>query len=135
MNALIKAEMIVIQGWTQNDTINRTQNDTKNGTTNGTIITIENWAFYQYSSTNNDTNNDTLDDTTNRTQNDTHNRKHIRESNKEKAKEIPPKSPTGGLPIPGKQMKPRDEGTVADIPVRYRKDYKTYAEYWDARNQ
>ena len=31
-------------------------------------------------------------------------------------------------------LKPRDEGTVDDIPEIYKQYYKTYAEYYDARN-
>jgi len=57
------------------------------------------------------------------------------DKNDKNEKNIPPKSPTGGLPSSKGEMKPRDEGTVSDIPMRYRKDYKTYADYYDARNQ
>ena len=33
------------------------------------------------------------------------------------------------------RMPGRSDGTVDDIPMEYRKDYKTYAEYYDWRNQ
>ena len=153
LETLEKSQMITIQGRTQNDTINRTRNGTYNGTTNGTIITIENWALYQYGDTNNDTNNGTQNDTTNRTSNGTHNRKHIRESNKEKAnRNIPPKSPTGGQTPSGVPKRgtdafrnkshlllQEDEGTVDDIPMVYRdgtyQAFDNFAAYWRFRNQ
>lgn len=109
---LVSAGMIVIQGRTQNDTTNRT----RSGTTNGTIISIENWALYQTS----DTNDGTLNDTTKRTLNGTHNRKQYRESNKEKANRdkgrSAPDSPSG-------------------VPEMYREMFATEEEYLAWRNQ
>lgn len=140
---LSKAEMISVNCLKPSDTVGetnkRTRNGTYNGTTNGTIITIEKWEVYQKPVTKGDTNNGTPNDTMERTPDGTHNRKHIRESNKEKAKESnrgrsAPDSPSGE-----KRMPKRDEGTVDDIPLKYRdgtyQKFKTYAEYWDWRNQ
>lgn len=149
LETLTDLGMVEIQGWTRNDTSNRTQNSTKNSTTNGTIISIVNWASYQDGDTNNSTNNRTRNRTQNRTTNDTHNIKHYRESNTEKAKKkIPPKSPKGDF-TPSENPKrgtdefrnrshlllKADEGTVDDIPVRYRDQFKTFADYWGYRNQ
>lgn len=42
-------------------------------------------------------------------------------------------------PAGGKRMPEREEGTVEDIPLKYRdgtyQSFKTYAEFWDWRNQ
>ena len=68
--------------------------------------------------------------------------------NDKNEKNIPPKSPTGGLPPSGELkrgtdefrnrshllLKP-DEGTVDDIPVVYRDLYSSFADYWRNRNQ
>ena len=148
LETLIDLGMVEIQGWTRNDTRNDTQNSTKNSTTNGTIISIVNWASYQDCDTNNSTNNDTPNDTLNDTPNDTHNIKQYRESNTEKAnRKKPPKSPKGDLSPSGVKrgtdefrnqshvLLKQDEGTVDDIPVRYREQFKTFADYWGYRNQ
>ena len=138
LDVLVKAEMIVVQGWTQNDTTVRT----RNGTTNGTIIGIVNWELYQYS----DTKNETQNGTTKRTSNGTHNRKHIRESNKEKAinnksRSAPvssseePRRGTDEFRNRSHLLLKRDEGTVDDIPVRYREMFDNFADYWGYRNQ
>lgn len=139
---LMKDKMIVVHGWTQNDTQKRTQNDTNKGTTNGTIVSIVNWAVYQHRDTNNDTNNDTQNETKNETINETHNRKQLRESNKKKAiKNIPPKSPKGDKSPSGARkakshlLLKRDEGTVDDIPDEYRDMFDNFQSYWDWRNQ
>jgi hypothetical protein len=133
LELLIKQQMITVLGWeiaehtngTNNGTINGTNNGTNkltaNGTTNGTIITIENWALYQYSETNNDTNDGTQNDTTKRTRNGTHNRKHIRESNKEKAEKE-----KGSL---------RSDPPPGEIPEMYKGRFKTVEEYLAWRNQ
>lgn len=145
LETLVKAEMIVIDSQkptaTLGETINRTRNGTYNGTTNGTIISIVKWEVYQYSSTKNDTNDGTPNGTMNRTSNGTHNRKHIKESNKEKAnrenrgRSAPKSSSEEQFPCgKSENLKPRDEGTAEDIPEIYRKYYKTYPEYYDARN-
>ena len=148
--------MVEIQGCadfvTQSVTHNDTTDDTKNSTTNGTIISIVNWASYQYDDTNNDTNNSTnivtRNDTTNVTLNDTHNIKHTEKAYRESKKKKPPKSPKGDLTPSGEPergtdafrnqshllLKP-DEGTMDDIPVRYKDQFKTFADYWGFRNQ
>lgn len=116
---LIDLGMIEIQGWTRNDTQNESLNSTKNSTTNGTIITIEKWAVYQYSSTNNSTNNDTPNDTSNDTSDDTHNRKHTEKAYKE-----------------SKQRKSRSAPTPDGvIPEMYRDRFKTFDEYLAWRKQ
>ena len=144
---LIKSGMIAIQGRTSDGTINRTQNDTYNGTTNGTIISIENWALYQTQEINDDTNNGTQDGTQKRTRSGTHNRKqYTRESIKEKANREEGRSapvPPSGIPERGTDefrlishlVLKQDEGTLDDIPVQYRSDYKNFSDYWGFRNQ
>lgn len=122
LELLIKSGMIEIQGRTRDGTINRTRNGTYNGTTNGTIISIENWALYQTSETNDDTNDGTLNGTTKRTRDGTHNRKqYTRERIKEKANRkesrSAPVSPTG------------------EIPEMYRGQFETMEEYLAWRNQ
>lgn len=146
LELLIKDKMIAVQGRTLNDTTNRTRNETYNGTTNGTIITIENWELYQNVETNNDTKNETSNGTTKRTSNGTHNRKHIRESNKEKAEknkgrsapvspsEIPPRGTDAFRRISHTILKP-DEGTIDDIPLSYRDQFSSFADYWGYKNQ
>lgn len=151
LETLIDLGMIEIQGWTRNDTQNDTRNSTKNSTTNGTIISVVNWAFYQDGDTNDDTNNDTRNDTPNDTRNDTHNRKHIRESNKEKAIKnkkgrSAPDSPSEDFKRGTDEFRNRshlllqaDEGTVDDIPKKYRdgtyQSFDNFADYWRFRNQ
>lgn len=142
---LVNLGMIEIQGWTLNDTLNDTRNSTKNSTTNGTIITIEKWAFYQYDGTNNSTNNDTPNDTRNDTPNDTHNRKHTekayRESKQRNSRSAPdapsgtPKRGTDEFRRVSHLLLKKDEGTVDDIPMIYRDQFKTFSEYWEVRNQ
>ena len=146
LETLIDLGMVEIQGWTQNDTQNDTQNSTKNSTTNGTIISIVNWASYQDRDAKNSTKNDTPNDTTNDTTNDTHNIKQYRESNTEKANRNKKRSLRSDSPSEIRRgtdafrnqshllLKP-DEGTVDDIPVRYRDQFKTFADYWGYRNQ
>lgn len=63
-------------------------------------------------------------------------------------KNIPPKSPKGGLPPSGDPKRGTDEfrnkshlllkpeeGTVDDIPKRYRDVFDNFADYWRSRNQ
>lgn len=160
LETLISLGMVEIQGWTINRTNNSTKNSTKNSTnveaknstTNGTIITIENWAFYQYSETNNSTNNDTYiatnDDTKNRTLNRTLNRTHNRKHTEKAYREIPPNPPKGGSSPDGEFQRGTDafrnrshellkpeEGTVDDIPQLYREMFNSFADYWRYRNQ
>lgn len=122
---LVHDEMIAVKGWvldgttdgTNNGTIKRTNNDTKNGT----VITIENWEFYQDSESNNGTNNGT----TSRTKKSKKTEPTIERQRKtEKDKENkPPKSPTGGLAPSG------------EIPEMYKGQFKTVDEYLAWRNQ
>ena len=148
LETLIDLGMVEIQGWTRNDTSKRTQNSTRNSTTNGTIISIVNWASYQNDGANNSTKNRTPNSTTKRTRNDTHNRKYTENVHTEKENRIPPKSPKGdstpsGMPERGTDefrnkshlLLKRDEGTVDDIPVRYRDMFDNFADYWGYRNQ
>ena len=62
----------------------------------------------------------------------------VNKGNKGK-KSIPPKSPKGDLTPSGGDEPGREEGTVKDIPEKHRDGtyhaFKTYAEYWDWRNQ
>ena len=144
---LIDLGMVEIQGWTRNDTSKRTQNSTRNSTTNGTIISIVNWASYQDDSTNNSTKNRTPNSTTKRTRNDTHNRTytenvHTENVNRNKKGRSAPDSPSG-IPERGTDefrnkshlLLKRDEGTVDDIPMRYREMFDNFADYWGYRNQ
>ena len=146
LETLIDLGMVEIQGWTRNDTTKRTQNSTRNSTTNGTIIRIVNWASYQDGSTNNSTNNRTPNSTTKRTRNDTHNIKHTENVHTEKANrkekslrsDCPSDIPERGTDAFRNQshlLLKQDEGTVNDIPVRYRSQFKTFADYWGYRNQ
>lgn len=146
LEQLVSLRMVEIQGWTRNDTQNESLNSTKNSTTNGTIITIENWAFYQHDVANNSTKNESLNDTPNNTSNDTHNRKHTekayRESKQKKKGRSAPDSPSG-RPERGTDefrnqshlLLTMEEGEADDIPVGYRAMFKTFAEYWRYRNQ
>ena len=148
LETLINLGMVEIQGWTRNDTTKRTQNSTKNSTTNGTIISIVNWASYQDCDTNDSTNNRTPNSTTKRTRNDTHNRKHTENVHTEKAnRNIKGRSaPTSPSETPERGtdafrnmshllLKP-EEGTVDDIPVRYRELCdNNFETYWRYRNQ
>ena len=150
LKSLEQAEMIsfVVQkpSDTVGETIKRTRNGTYSGTTNGTIISIVNWEMYQYCDTNSGTKNETPNGTTKRTSNGTHNRKHIRESNKEKAINNKSRSaPVSSSEEPRRGtdefrnrthlLLKRDEGTVDDIPVRYREMFDNFADYWGYRNQ
>ena len=68
-------------------------------------------------------------------------------NDKHEKKYIPPKSPKGDLtpsePIRGTDefrnkshlLLTADEGTADDIPMRYRDQFKTFADYWGYRNQ
>lgn len=143
---LIDLGMVEIQGWTRNDTSKRTQNSTRNSTTNGTIISIVNWASYQDGDTNNSTKNRTPNSTTKRTRNDTHNIKHTENVHTEKANrnikslrsDCPSDRPERGTDEFRNRshlLLKRDEGTVDDIPVRYREMFDNFADYWGYRNQ
>jgi len=119
---LVHDEMIAVKGWiidgtidgTNNGTIKRTNNDTKNGT----IITIENWEFYQDSESNNGTNNGTKK----RTKDGKKTEPTIeRQRKKEKDKENKGRS----APVPPSGV----------IPEMYRDMFKTYEEYIAWRNQ
>lgn len=134
LEELMFAEMIVIQGWTTNDTKNDTINKTKNKTKNGTVITVVNWEVYQYTETNDDTNNGS----TNRK---TKTKKTIltRERQRKKEKDTEnnkgrsaPDSPSGKNDS-HLRLKP-EEGTVDDIPDRYRRMFDNFADYWRYRN-
>ena len=138
--------MVEIQGWTRNDTTKWTQNSTRNSTTNGTIISIVNWASYQDGDTNNSTKNRTPNSTTKRTRNDTHNIKHTENVHTEKANrnikslrsDYPSDRPERGTDEFRNRshlLLKRDEGTVDDIPVRYREMFDNFADYWGYRNQ
>ena len=146
LETLIDLGMVEIQGWTRNDTTKRTQNSTRNSTTNGTIIRIVNWASYQDGSTNNSTNNRTPNSTTKRTRNDTHNIKHTENVHTEKANrkkkslrsDCPSDRPERGTDEfrnKSHLLLTADEGTADDIPMRYRDQFKTFADYWGYRNQ
>lgn len=146
---------------TINDTTNDTTNDTINGTINGTTfdtsLTIVKWALYQVGGRKNGTTNDTTDGTTNgttngttdgtrnRTGNGTHPKKDIypkndisKEEKKRKKKSASPSPfpPDGGGDVPkASRMKPKDEGTVDDIPAEVRDMFETYKDYWEFRNR
>lgn len=146
LDYLMNAEMIAIQGRTQNDTGSVTVGETNNGTTNGTIISIVNWELYQYHDTNNDTEKRTRNGTTDGTTNGTHNRKQYKESNTEKAikkkESLRSGSPFGDLQRGTDEFRNRshlllkpDEGTVDDIPTAYRDMFDNFADYWGHRNQ
>lgn len=134
---LANAGMIVIQGWTGNGT----PDGTRSGTQNGTVITIENWDVYQCG--------DTPDGTSNRTVRSKKTEHTIERQEKDKEKEKKKVRSAHGVP-PGQKplvrgtdefrakshlLLQRDEGTVDDIPEKYREICKTFAEYYDRRNQ
>lgn len=121
---LTNAGMIVIQGWTGNGTLN----GTRNGTQNGTVITIENWDVYQYS--------DAADGTQIRTVRSKKTEHTIKRQENDKEKEKERRGRSAPVSPPGRKSLPdRDDGTVADIPEKYRDQFKTYAEFWDWRYQ
>jgi hypothetical protein len=58
------------------------------------------------------------------------------EKNIYKGRSAPRIHPSGDTPTPtASRMKPPEEGTVDDIPPEYRDRCKTYAEYWEVKNQ
>lgn len=125
LEKLMIDEMIVVKGWdideTSKRTVHRTTNETNLKTTDETIVSIVNWALYQYSETSSDTNSRPVRCAKNETSKRTHNRKYT-EKDTEKEKEIPPKSPTGGQP-------------PSEIPEMYKDMFKTVEEYLAWRNQ
>lgn len=138
LEELMLDRMIVVKGWTLNGTNNGTINRTRNDTKNGTVVTIENWEFYQDSVTT----NETINGTTKRTRNflkteHTIESKKNKEKRKESKKEKSITSPLDGASDVPKamRMKPIDEGTVDDIPEDVRDMFKTYADYWRFANQ
>ena len=140
--------MLEYQGRTSNGTTsgteNETENDTTNGTTSDTVLIVVNWSLYQSrqskNGTINDTTNDTVDEIPKRTRNGTHPKNDIYpKKNTKEEKKNPPKSPQGDKPPSGKNDShlrlSADEGTVDDIPDRYRSMFDNFADYWNWRNQ
>lgn len=127
---LVNARMITIQGWTGNGTMV----GTRNGTSSGTVITIENWDVYQCS--------ETVDETQNRTTRPKKTEHTIERQYKDRERKTRsaqnPDEPIRGTPqfkAKSHLLLERDEGTLDDIPDKFRSDYTSFAEYWDRRNQ
>lgn len=138
LKKLMLDEMITVKGWsinaekneTSKRTVQRTANRSEIDTVDETTISIVNWAVYQYDDTTDDTNTVPVRRTANRTAKRTHKRKNTENDTEKEKRNI-----GRCAPVSSRKMKPREEGTVEDIPVRYRKTYATYAEYFDARMQ
>ena len=148
LEELIIAKMISVEGWensgTSNGTTNGTINRTKNGTTDGTTITVENWDVYQYVESTDGTTNGTTDGTTDDSKTEpTEEIKNIKNEKKENnirslRSDSPSETPDRGTDAfrnKSHLLLKADEGTKDDIPKRYRKQFKTFAEYWGYRNQ
>jgi len=143
---LQKDGMLMYQGRTGNGTTKRTEigttDGTTDGTTNDTVLTVVNWALYQYKQeqdgTISRTTNGTTHGTRKRTGNGTHPKKDIypkKDISKEKNVKgrSAPESPSGKNDSHLRLA--ADEGTVDDIPDCYRDMFDNFADYWRWRNQ
>ena len=132
LETLIRLEMVSVKGWEKRNIATEHPNGTQNGTTNGTIITVENWAFYQYSDTNSRIKNGTP-------KRNTQTEHTIECTITENVHTEKNKGRSAPDPLSGKNGShlrlTADEGTVDDIPERYRGMFDNFADYWRYRNQ
>ena len=106
------------------------------------IITVLNYEYYQSDSRNLvgqiTVRPNNFDIATNRQLTTIKEYKNKRTKNKEKVKKESPSPfpPDGGGDVPkASRMKPKDEGTVDDIPAEVRDMFETYKDYWEFRNR
>ena len=134
LSYLVDAGMIAVQGWEKTAQGNGTRKWTRNGTRDGTVITVENWAFYQYDGTTDGTTDGTRKGTTKRhTQEKAYTEKAYTEKADNNKGAHAPDSPSGKNDA-HLRLKP-DQGTVDDIPESYRDMFDSFEDYWRYRNQ
>lgn len=94
------------------------------------VITIVNYSDYQEQPNQNRIISESLPNQSRNTSEQSINYIKGNKGKKGKKGRSAPGSPSGERSMPG-----RDEGTADDIPEKYRDRFKTYAEYFDWRNQ